>query len=100
MAEPEKLFQIKIVTPNGLIYSHRGSSVSMRAVDGDRQILYNHIALAFQAVKAVKIENLIRSDKPFEAQTFLIFTAIALGYLVAQFVISFIDSSLQLSNLF
>ncbi|MDD6416465.1 DUF1146 domain-containing protein [Lactobacillus porci] len=58
------------------------------------------IALAFQAVKAVKIENLIRSDKPFEAQTFLIFTAIALGYLVAQFVISFIDSSLQLSNLF
>ena len=58
------------------------------------------IALAFQAVKAVKIENLIRPDKPFEAQTFLIFTAIALGYLVAQFVISFIDSSLQLSNLF
>ena len=45
MAEPEKLFQIKIVTPNGLIYSHRGSSVSMRAVDGDRQILYNHMPI-------------------------------------------------------
>ena len=45
MAEPEKLFQIKIVTPNGLIYSHRGSSVSMRAIDGDRQILYNHLPI-------------------------------------------------------
>ena len=45
MAEPEKLFQIKIVTPKGLIYSHRGSSVSMRAVDGDRQILYNHMPI-------------------------------------------------------
>lgn len=43
MAEAEKLFKINIVTPNGLIYSHRGSSVSMRAIDGDRQILYNHL---------------------------------------------------------
>ncbi|GHV97678.1 ATP synthase epsilon chain [Lactobacillus nasalidis] len=45
MAEPEKLFKINIVTPNGLIYSHRGSSVSMRAIDGDRQILYNHLPI-------------------------------------------------------
>lgn len=45
MAEAEKLFKINIVTPNGLIYSHRGSSVSMRAIDGDRQILYNHLTI-------------------------------------------------------
>lgn len=45
MAEVEKLFKINIVTPNGLIYSHRGSSVSMRAIDGDRQILYNHLPI-------------------------------------------------------
>ncbi len=45
MAEAEKLFKINIVTPNGLIYSHRGSSVSMRAIDGDRQILYNHLPI-------------------------------------------------------
>lgn len=45
MVEAEKLFKINIVTPNGLIYSHRGSSVSMRAIDGDRQILYNHLPI-------------------------------------------------------
>ena len=45
MAEAEKLFKINIVTPNGLIYSHRGSSISMRAIDGDRQILYNHLPI-------------------------------------------------------
>ncbi|MCD5500232.1 F0F1 ATP synthase subunit epsilon [Lactobacillus delbrueckii subsp. lactis] len=45
MAEAEKLFKINIVTTNGLIYSHRGSSVSMRAIDGDRQILYNHLPI-------------------------------------------------------
>ena len=45
MAEAEKLIKINIVTPNGLIYSHRGSSVSMRAIDGDRQILYNHLPI-------------------------------------------------------
>lgn len=45
MAEAEKLFKINIVTPNGLIYSHRGSSVSMRAIDDDRQILYNHLPI-------------------------------------------------------
>lgn len=45
MAEAEKMFKINIVTPNGLIYSHRGSSVSMRAIDGDRQILYNHLPI-------------------------------------------------------
>lgn len=45
MAEAEKLFKIKIVTPNGLIYNHRGSAVFMRAIDGDREILYNHLPI-------------------------------------------------------
>ena len=38
------------------------------------------IALAFQAIKAVRIEKIIRTSRVFEAQVFLIFTAIALGY--------------------
>ena len=55
------------------------------------------IALAFQAIR---IEKIIRTSRVFEAQVFLIFTAIALGYTVGQFLIALIDTSLQLSNLF
>lgn len=58
------------------------------------------IALAFQAIKAVRIEKIIRTSRVFEAQVFLVFTAIALGYTVGQFLIALIDTSLQLSNLF
>ncbi|MFR0599449.1 DUF1146 domain-containing protein [Lactobacillus equicursoris] len=58
------------------------------------------IALAFQAIKAVRIEKLIRSNRVFESQVFLLFSAIGLGYLVAQFIIALIDTSMQLSNLF
>ena len=45
MADPEKLFRVNVVTPNGMIYSHRGSIVDVRAVDGERSLLYNHIPL-------------------------------------------------------
>lgn len=45
MADPEKLFRVNVVTPNGMIYSHRGSIVDVRAVDGERSILYNHTPL-------------------------------------------------------
>ena len=45
MADPEKLFRVNVVTPNGMIYSHRGSIVDVRAVDGERSILYNHVPL-------------------------------------------------------
>ena len=56
------------------------------------------IALAFQAIKAVRIEKLIRSNRVFESQVFLLFSAIGLGYL--EFIIALIDTSMQLSNLF
>lgn len=42
MADPEKLFRVDVVTPDGLIYSHRSSIVDMRAIDGQRAIMYNH----------------------------------------------------------
>lgn len=58
------------------------------------------IGLSFQAVKALQFEKFLRKGRTFESQILLIFTAIALGYLVASFVISFIDTSLQLSNFF
>ncbi|KRL63443.1 F0F1 ATP synthase subunit epsilon [Lactobacillus psittaci] len=42
MAESEKLMTVNIVTPDGLIYSHKSSIVVMRAVDGERAVMYNH----------------------------------------------------------
>lgn len=42
MADPEKLFKVDVVTPDGLIYSHRSSIIDMRAIDGQRSIMYNH----------------------------------------------------------
>lgn len=58
------------------------------------------IGLSFQIMKSVRIEKIIRENKTFEAQVLLIFAAIALGFLVGQFIITLIDTSLQLSNLF
>lgn len=58
------------------------------------------IGLSFQVMKAVKVERIIRKGHTFEAQVFLLFLAIALGFLVGQFIITLIDTSLQLSNLF
>ena len=45
MADPEKLFKVNVVTPDGLIYSHRSSIIDMRAIDGQRSIMYNHVPL-------------------------------------------------------
>ncbi|WLT01147.1 DUF1146 family protein [Lactobacillus helsingborgensis] len=58
------------------------------------------IGLSFQIMKSVRIENIIRKNKVFEAQLFLIFVAIALGFLVGNFFITLIDTSMQLSNFF
>lgn len=58
------------------------------------------IGLSFQIMKSVRIEKLIRKNKIFEAQLLLIFAAIALGFLVGNFFITLIDTSLQLSNFF
>lgn len=45
MAESEKLFKVNIVTPDGLVYSHDSSFIDMRAIDGQRSIMYNHTPL-------------------------------------------------------
>ncbi|CCI82669.1 F0F1 ATP synthase subunit epsilon [Lactobacillus hominis] len=45
MAEPEKLLTVTVVTPDGIIYSHRAQAVAMRAIDGERTILYDHLPL-------------------------------------------------------
>lgn len=58
------------------------------------------IGLSFQIMKSVQVEKIIRRNKTFEAQLLLIFTAIALGFLVGNFFITLIDTSLQLSNFF
>ena len=58
------------------------------------------IGLSFQIMKSVRIEKIIRKNKIFEAQLLLIFAAIALGFLVGNFFITLIDTSLQLSNFF
>lgn len=42
MANSEHLFKVKVITPDGLVYSHRSSMIDMRAIDGQRTILYNH----------------------------------------------------------
>ncbi|MEB3363725.1 DUF1146 family protein [Lactobacillus sp. R2/2] len=58
------------------------------------------IGLSFQIMKSVHIEKIIRKNRIFEAQLLLIFAAIALGFLVGNFFITLIDTSLQLSNFF
>lgn len=58
------------------------------------------IAFSFRAVKALKIDNIIKSDHVFEAQVFLLFLAIALGFMVGGFVMMLIDNSLALRFLF
>lgn len=58
------------------------------------------VGLSFQAVKSLRLEKFITKGRIFEARILIIFTAIALGYLVGTFVITFIDISMQLSNLF
>ena len=58
------------------------------------------IGLSFQIMKSVRIEKIIRKNRVFEAQLLLIFAAIALGFLVGNFFITLIDTSLQLSNFF
>lgn len=58
------------------------------------------IAFAFQAVKAIRIDKIIDASHVFQAQILLLFLAIALGFVVGQFIIALIDASLQLSNFF
>lgn len=45
MADPEKLFKVDVVTPDGLVYSHRSSYLNLRAIDGQRAIMFDHTPL-------------------------------------------------------
>ena len=51
------------------------------------------VGLSFQAIKALRVEKFIRKNHNFEAQILLLF-------IVGNFVITFIDQSMQLSNFF
>ncbi|KRL63444.1 DUF1146 family protein [Lactobacillus psittaci] len=63
-------------------------------------IYFLMIALAFRAVRALDISKFLKIKGIFEAQILYNFISIALGYLVAQFIISFMDYSTTLTNLF
>lgn len=51
-------------------------------------------------MKAVQLDKIVRKGRVFETQLLYLFGAIALGFLIGNFVITFIDTSMQLSNLF
>ncbi|MGQ5709197.1 F0F1 ATP synthase subunit epsilon [Lactobacillus sp. PSON] len=58
MADPEKLFTVNVVTPDGLIYSHRTSIIDMRAIDGQRSIMYGHVPILTPlAIGDVKVKR-------------------------------------------
>lgn len=61
MAESEKMFKVNIVTPDGLVYSQDSSFIDMRAIDGQRSIMYNHTplltALAINDVRVKRAAN-------------------------------------------
>lgn len=58
------------------------------------------IGLSFRALQAVRIEKIFRKGHTFEIQLFLIFASIALGYLVASFLLTLVDQSLAIRWLF
>lgn len=58
------------------------------------------IAFSFKAIQGLRIEKLFKKGHNFEIQLFLLFSAIGLGFLVGQFLITLIDQSLYLRMLF
>ncbi|KJY55894.1 ATP synthase epsilon chain [Lactobacillus kullabergensis] len=58
MADPEKLFMVNVVTPDGLIFSHHSSIVEMRAIDGQRSVMYNHLPILTPlAIGEIKVKR-------------------------------------------
>ena len=45
MADPEKILKVSVVTPDGIVYSHNAPMVAMRAIDGERTIMYDHLPI-------------------------------------------------------
>lgn len=58
------------------------------------------VGFSFKAIKALKVESFIKPDHVVEAQIFLLFVAIALGYLVGSFLVMLMDNSLSLRMIF
>lgn len=58
------------------------------------------IGVSFRIVKSLRVEKFFRKGHTFEIQAFLLFVAIGLGYLVAQFLLALIDQSMALKLLF
>lgn len=58
------------------------------------------VGLSFKALKALKIDNFIKQGHVVEAQLFILFSSLALGYLVGSLLIDVMDQSLSLRMLF
>lgn len=58
------------------------------------------IAFSFRAIQALRLEKIFKKGHNFEIQIFLLFLAIALGFVVGQFLIALIDQSMNLRMLF
>ncbi|GFZ27102.1 DUF1146 family protein [Lactobacillus corticis] len=58
------------------------------------------VGISFQVVKNVDVSKFMKPGHIFESQVLLLLFAIGLGYIVGSFFIAFIDTSMQLSNLF
>lgn len=56
--------------------------------------------LSFRAIMAVHVEKYVRRGHIFEAQVLALFLAIALGFLVGQFLLTLVDQSQALLYLF
>ncbi|MCI1466271.1 MAG: DUF1146 family protein [Lactobacillus sp.] len=56
--------------------------------------------LSFKAVMALHVEKYDRKGHVFEAQVLALFLAIALGFLVGQFLLTLVDQSQALLYLF
>lgn len=58
------------------------------------------IGFSFKALQGLRIEKFFRKGHTFEIRVFIIFAAIALGYLVGQFLLVLVDQSLAIRMLF
>ena len=58
------------------------------------------VGLSFKEVTGLQIDRFFKKGHVFEKQVLLLFLAIALGYLVGQFLIAIIDQSQALLYLF
>lgn len=58
------------------------------------------VGLSFYMIKAIAYERIIRPNHIREARIFLVFSAIALGFIVGKFIIMLMDNSLALRLLF